>query len=155
MRTAVVELVAWWAVLAATSVMLISSVVPVELLVAALAAAAGAFAARRIRLAVGLRLSPPGGALRAAALLPWSVVRGCAVLIRATSGRADRAGRAAGLRRIELREDAGADWAGFLLAASPDTCVVGITRDGARVCVHGLRHGTTPVERAVARGGGR
>ncbi|MFF3609346.1 hypothetical protein [Streptomyces sp. NPDC002463] len=41
-------------------------------------------------------------------------------------------------RCVRLRSGAGAGWAGTLLAASPDTCVIDVPRDD-EVLVHALR----------------
>ncbi|MFC9588771.1 hypothetical protein [Streptomyces sp. NPDC056944] len=143
------EVVVWWAVLTATTVVLISSVSPVELLVAALAALGAAFAARRMRLAAGVRPQGGRGAVRALVVLPGAIARGLAVLISALVG--DPAG--ARVRRVRLRPGAGAAWAGTLLATSPDTCVIDVLHDD-EVLVHALRPGTGPVEHAVARAEG-
>ncbi|MFI2735753.1 hypothetical protein [Streptomyces sp. NPDC018711] len=137
------EIVVWWAVLTAATVVFISSVSPVELLVAVVAALGGAFAARRIRQAVGGR-----GAGRALLALPGSVVRGLAALTAAlVTGQAG-----ATVRRVRLGPGTGAGWAGTLLATSPDTCVIDVPHD--EVLVHTLRRGAGPMERAVARADG-
>ncbi|BBA95547.1 hypothetical protein RVR_447 [Actinacidiphila reveromycinica] len=125
-RTAVVEVAAWWALLVALDVVLISSVGPVELLVAAVAAAGGALAARRVRRAVRLGRPHGRGAPRAVAALPWSLLRGTAVLARAVLRGGRRPG---GVRRVVLRPGTGAGWAGLLLAASADTCVLTVDED--------------------------
>ncbi|MFF0476426.1 hypothetical protein [Streptomyces sp. NPDC004284] len=143
------EIVVWWAVLTAATVVFISTVSPVELLVAALAALAGAFAARRVRLAVGGRAKGGRGAVRALVALPGSVVRGLAVLTAALV--TDPGG--ATVRRIRLRPGAGAGWAGTMLATAPDTCVLDVPHDD-EVLVHTLSRGPGPMERAVARAGG-
>lgn len=164
-RTAVVEIAAWWLVLLAVTVMLISSVGPVELLVAAVAAMGGALAARRTRRAVGLGWPRGRGAPRAAMALPWSLVRGVAVLARDTFGGGKRPGA---VRRVLLRPGTGAGWAGLLLAASADICVlttdedsdedgngggtrggVGSGRPRTGVRVHALRREPGAVERAL------
>jgi hypothetical protein len=127
-RTAVAEVAAWWVLLAALDVVLISSVNPVELLVAAGAALAGALAAHRLRRAVGIGRPHGRGALRALAALPWSLLRGSAAL----AGAVVRGGRRpGGVRRVVLRPGTGAGGAGLLLAASADTCVLTIDEDGA------------------------
>ncbi|WP_344640864.1 hypothetical protein [Kitasatospora cystarginea] len=144
-RGAVVESAVRFGVLAGVTVVSISSVSPVELLVAAVAAAGGAFAARRLRLAAGVAPGGAQGAVRAAVLVPAGVVRGCGVLTSAlVSGS-----RRAGFGRILLREGVGAGWAGVLLAASPDTCVVEIPEPG-EVLVHELGPGPGPVDGVVA-----
>ncbi|MFE7635285.1 hypothetical protein ACFU7Z_14795 [Kitasatospora sp. NPDC057518] len=146
MLTRLVEIVVWGAVLTGLTVVFISSVSPVELLVAVLAASGGAVAARRMRLAAHVRVGGGRGAVRALLALPGSVVRGLAVLTAAMApGHGD--GR---VRRIRLRPGAGAGWAGTLLAASPDTCVIDVPRDD-EVVVHALRPTPGPVEEAVAR----
>ncbi|MFH8623310.1 hypothetical protein ACH4A8_15620 [Streptomyces vietnamensis] len=145
----VLEIAVWWAVLTAATVVFISSVSPVELVVGALAALGGAFAARRMRLAAGGRAKGGRGAVRALVALPGSVVRGLGVLTAALV--TDPAG--ALVRRVRLRPGAGAGWAGTLLTASPDACVIDVPRDD-EVLVHALRPGAGPVERAVARADG-
>ncbi|WP_435175247.1 hypothetical protein [Actinacidiphila sp. bgisy145] len=161
-RTAVAEVAAWWVLLAALDVVLISSVNPVELLVAAGAALAGAMAAHRLRRAVGIGRPHGRGALRALAALPWSLLRGSAAL----AGAVVRGGRRpGGVRRVVLRPGTGAGGAGLLLAASADTCVLTIDEDGAdgtdgtsaaggarqgaAVRVHALRRAPGAVERAL------
>ncbi|MFH8839004.1 hypothetical protein [Streptomyces sp. NPDC017868] len=145
----VLEIVVWWAVLTAATVVFISSVSPVELLVAVVAALGGAFAARRIRQAVGGRAGGGRGAGRALLALPGSVVRGLAALTAAlVTGQAG-----ATVRRVRLGPGTGAGWAGTLLATSPDTCVIDVPHDD-EVLVHTLRRGAGPMERAVARADG-
>ncbi|MFF7441839.1 hypothetical protein [Streptomyces sp. NPDC008122] len=144
------EIVVWWAVLTATTVVLISTVSPVELLVAVLAAAFAAFAARRMRLAAGGRAKGSRGGARALAALPGSVVRGLGVLV-AVMVTEPAGGK---VRRVRLRTGTGAGWAGTLLAASPDTCVIDVPRDD-EVLVHALSPpGAGAVERAVTRADG-
>jgi hypothetical protein len=167
-RTAVAEVAAWWVLLAALDVVLISSVDPVELLVAAAAALAGALAAHRVRRAVGVGRPHGRGALRALAALPWSLLRGSAALAGAVARGGRRPG---GVRRVVLRPGTGAGGAGLLLAASADTCVLtidedgahgtggsgdadgtaaaGAVRQGAAVRVHALRRAPGAVERAL------
>ncbi|MFD4656851.1 hypothetical protein ACFWP2_14635 [Kitasatospora sp. NPDC058444] len=146
MLTRLVEIVVWGAVLTGLTVVFIGSVSPVELLVAVTAAWGGAVAARRMRLAARVRVGGGRGAVRALLALPGSVVRGLAVLTAAMAP--DHGGGR--VRRIRLRPGAGAGWAGALLAASPDTCVIDVPRDD-EVVVHALRPAPGPVEEAVAR----
>ncbi len=141
---AVVEFVVWWAVLAGLTVVFISSVTPVELLVAGVAAVGGALAAVRMRRIAGVRLTGVRGAVAAVLALPRAVLRGLAVLVAALANPADAA-----VRRIRLRPGADAGWAGVLLGASPDTCVVDVPCPD-EVVVHTLRPGKGPVERALA-----
>ncbi|MFB6605180.1 hypothetical protein ACFCXR_20750 [Streptomyces noursei] len=140
------EIVVWWAVLTGLTVVFISSVSPVEMLVAVLAALGGAVAARRMRLAAGGRVRGCRGAPRALLALPGSVVRGLATLVSAVA--TDPAGGI--VRRVRLRPGASAGWAGTLLGASSETCVIDVPGDG-EVLVHALRVGVGPVEEAVAR----
>ncbi|MFI8461859.1 hypothetical protein [Kitasatospora sp. NPDC085464] len=150
MRGAVVEIAVWFGVLVGMTVVLISSVSPVELLVAGVAASGGALAARRLRLAAGIDPGGARGALRSAARLPGAVLGGCAVLARAVLARALLSGpRQAGLRRVRLRPGVGPGWAATLVAASPDTCVLEIGEHG-EVLVHALGPRPGPVERVVA-----
>ncbi|MFF4759357.1 hypothetical protein [Streptomyces sp. NPDC001292] len=145
-----VEIVVWCAVLIGVTVVSISSVSPVELTVAGLAALGGAFAARRMRLAAGVRVKGVRSAARAAVALPYAIVRGLAVLVSSVAAHPVEAT----VRRVRLRQGAAAAWAGTLITASPDTCVIGIPRDDV-VLVHALRPEAGPVEAAVARTGGR
>ncbi|MBT2408080.1 MULTISPECIES: hypothetical protein [unclassified Streptomyces] len=87
MRSAVVEMFAWWAGLVGVTVVSITSPGPVELAVACAAASAGAFMAYRVRRAADVRLRGTTGALRALALLPLAAVRGCGVLVRVLARR--------------------------------------------------------------------
>lgn len=147
MRVAVLEIAVWSGVLVGMTLILISSVSPVELLVAGVAALGGAFAARRLRLAAGIGLGGARGALRSVVRLPGAVLGGCAVLVRALV----RGPRAAGLRRMRLRPGVGAGWAATLVAASPDTCVLEIgAGERDEVLVHALGSRPGPVERVVA-----
>ncbi|MEU7384572.1 MULTISPECIES: hypothetical protein [unclassified Streptomyces] len=150
MRAATVEIVVWCAVLFGVTVVSISTVSPVELTVAGLASLGAAFAARRMRPAAGVRVRGIRCAARAAVSLPYAVVRGLAVLVSSVAARPVEAS----VRRTRLRPGADAAWAGPLIAASPDTCVIGVPRDDV-VLVHALRPEAGPVEAAVARTGGR
>ncbi|MFF7454694.1 hypothetical protein [Kitasatospora sp. NPDC008115] len=80
MRGAACEIAVWFGVLVATTVVLISSVSPVESLVGGVAALGGALAARRLRLAAGIA---PGGAKGVARY---------AAAVTATTGSAPAAG---------------------------------------------------------------
>ncbi|MGX1547327.1 hypothetical protein [Streptomyces adustus] len=144
---ALVEVVVWWAMLTGLTVVFISSVSPAELLIATLAALGGAVTARRMRLAAYGHVEGDRGALRALVALPGSVVRGMVVLVVALAADPGAGGS---VRRIRLRPGADAGWAGTLLAASPDTCVIGVPRDD-EVVVHALRPKAGPLEKAVAR----
>ncbi|MFJ8351378.1 hypothetical protein ACIQ9J_34440 [Streptomyces sp. NPDC094153] len=140
----------WWAVLTGVTVVSISTVSPVELTVAGLAALAGAFAARRMRPAGGVRVTGFRHAARAALALPYGLARGLAVLVSSVAARPAEAT----VRWVRLRPGADAAWAGTLIAASPDTCVIGIPGDDV-VLVHALRPDAGPVEAAVAGTDGR
>ncbi|MGW5128406.1 hypothetical protein ACWEQ7_31060 [Streptomyces sp. NPDC004069] len=129
-----VEIVVWCGVLVGVTVVSISSVSPVELTVAGLASLGGAFAARRMRLAAGVRVEGARTAARAALSLPYAIARGLAVLAASVAARPVDAT----VRRVRLRPEADAAWAGTLIAASPDTCVIGIPRADV-VLVHALR----------------
>ncbi|MGW1892341.1 hypothetical protein ACWCP6_19110 [Streptomyces sp. NPDC002004] len=146
MRAGLVEIAVWCGVLTAIVVVSISSLSPVELIVAGLSALGAAFAARRMRLATGLGWQGARHAARATALLPGAVLRGCAALLTMMV----RNPEGAVLRRIALRRGVDAGWAGVMLAASPDTCVIDIPRDD-EVLVHALSSGAGPVEMAVRR----
>ncbi|MFD9791464.1 hypothetical protein ACFWXK_11000 [Streptomyces sp. NPDC059070] len=140
-----VEVLVWWAVLTGLTVVLISSVSPVELLVAVASALGGAFTAHRMRRAAGGHLRGGRGAPGALRALPGSVLRGLVAL-----GPALGAGPAgATVRQVRLRPGAGAGWAGTLLAVSPDTCVIDVPADD-EVVVHALRPKAGAVEMAVA-----
>ncbi|MFJ7280183.1 hypothetical protein [Kitasatospora sp. NPDC098663] len=141
-----VEIVLWCAVLLGLTVVSISSVSPAELAVAGVAAVGGAFAARRTRLAAGASVKGTRGAARAVLSLPRAILRGMAALVAAMARRPT----GAMVRRIRLKPGADAHWAGALLAASPDTCVIDVPHDD-EVLVHALRPGAGPVEEAVAR----
>lgn len=153
------EVSAWAAVLFGVTVVSISSVGPVESAVAGAAALGGALAARAVRRAMADVPAGGRGALRAAAVLPWTLLRGLGLLaLAAFRGPAALGARGPGIRRIALREGTGPGWAGLVLAASPDTCVIGADRGqdghGATVAAHVLRQEPTAAERAVARNGG-
>ncbi|MFI6847748.1 hypothetical protein OG535_29685 [Kitasatospora sp. NBC_00085] len=143
-----VEIVVWCAVLLGLTVVLISSVTPVELAVAGVAAVGGALAARRMRLAADAGSTGARCAARSVLSLPRTVVRGLAVLVAAVGRRPS----AAVVRRVRLKPGADASWAGALLAASPDTCVIDVPGND-EVVVHALRPDAGPVEKAVARQG--
>ncbi|MFJ7243019.1 hypothetical protein ACIQWA_00065 [Kitasatospora sp. NPDC098652] len=146
MLARLVELGVWGAVLTGLTVVFIGPVSPVEMVVACVSALGGAFAARGMRLAAGVHLRGGRGAVRALRALPGSVVRGLALLTGAMAP-GHPGGR---VRRVRLRAGAGAGWAGTLLAASPDTCVLDVPNDD-EVIVHALRPKAGPVEEAVAR----
>ncbi|MFK0044091.1 hypothetical protein ACIQU4_08285 [Streptomyces sp. NPDC090741] len=157
MRGAAVEILVWWAVLMGVTVLLISSLSPVELLVAGVAAAGAAVVVRVMRRAADVRVRGTAGALRAVAGLPLAAVRGLAVLTGVVTGRgpgSDRASEpAAGrIRRIPLRDGADPGWAGVVLGWSADTCVIDLPDGRAEAVVHsfGAAPGSGP-ERAVAR----
>ncbi|MDH6129042.1 hypothetical protein [Kitasatospora sp. GP82] len=143
-----VEIVVWCAVLLALTVVSISSVSPVELAVAGVASVGGAVAARRMRLAADAGFTGARRAAGAVLSLPRAVVRGLAVLVAAMT----QCPNAAVVRRIRLKPGADAGWAGALLAASPDTCVIDVPGND-EVVVHALRPEAGPVEEAVARPG--
>ncbi|WP_055588917.1 hypothetical protein [Peterkaempfera griseoplana] len=120
---AVVELGGWLGVLTAVTVVAVSTVTPAELVVAVAAAVCGAVAARTVRRAAGVVV--PGGthrAGRAAAVLPWSMASGVWVLLR-TLARRHRRGA---FRSVRLPEGTDPAWAGVVLAASADTCVLDV-----------------------------
>ncbi|MEU8516427.1 hypothetical protein AB0C76_33310 [Kitasatospora sp. NPDC048722] len=146
MLARLVEIVVWAAALTGLTLVFVGSLSPVELLVACVTALGGAFAARRMRLAADVHVEGGRGAVRALLALPGSVVRGLAALTAATAFDAT----GGSVRRVRLRAGAGAGWAGTLLAASPDTCVIDVPRDD-EVIVHALRPNAGPVEKAVAR----
>jgi len=155
---AIAETVVWGGALFGVTVVSITSVGPVEVAVAGSAALGGALAARAIRRAAEIVPSGGRGALRAAAALPPALLRGCLLLMSATLGGPARLGgpdTGPGFRRIVLREGTGPAWAGLVLAASPDTCVIGMdgvaSVDEVTVGVHVLRQEPNVVERAVAR----
>ncbi|MCX4744926.1 hypothetical protein OG455_05215 [Kitasatospora sp. NBC_01287] len=95
MRGAVMELAVWWVVLVTLTLGLIGPATPVELVAAVLAATAAAGAARRVRRAAGRRPGVGPGVPRALAVLPYALLRGCALLVRALA----RAERPQGVRR--------------------------------------------------------
>ncbi|MEV0533538.1 hypothetical protein [Kitasatospora sp. NPDC050463] len=141
------EIAVWCAVLLGLTLVSISSVSPVELAVAGAAALGGAFAARRMRLAAGSGFrGDPRRAARAVAAVPWAVLRGLAVLVAAMAHRPDDAA----VRHVRLRPGTDAGWAGVLLAAAPDTCVIDVPGND-EVVVHALRPEAGPVEAAVTR----
>ncbi|MGW7442008.1 hypothetical protein [Kitasatospora sp. NPDC054795] len=139
-----VEIVVWCAGLLGLTVVSISSVTPAELAVAGVAAVGGAPAARRMRLAAGAGFTGARCAARSVLSLPRAVVRGLAVLVAAMAHCPETA-----VRRVRLKPGADAGWAGVLLAASPDTCVIDVPGHD-EVVVHALRPDAGPVERAVA-----
>lgn len=167
MRGAAVEILVWWAVLMGVTVVLISSLGPVELLVAGVAAAGAAVVVRFMRRAADVRVRGTAGAPRAVAGLPLAAVRGLAALSGFATGRG--AGRGAGrgpgrgtgrghrpaagrIRRIPLRDGADPGWAGVVLGWSADTCVTDLPEGRAEAVVHSFAAapGGGP-ERAVAR----
>ncbi|MFG2819617.1 hypothetical protein ACGFX4_09340 [Kitasatospora sp. NPDC048365] len=144
------EIAMWFAVLLGVTVVSIGSVSPVELVVAGIAALGGALVARRMRRVAGVQVAGARGAGRAVLALPAAVGRGTAVLVKAV---VRPSGRAAVVREVRLAPGADAGWAGVLVAASPDTCVVDVP-DARGLVVHALGPEPGPVETAVARPGG-
>ncbi|MEV6206247.1 hypothetical protein [Kitasatospora sp. NPDC051914] len=139
------EIAVWWCVLTGLTVVLISTVSPVELLVAALAALGAAFAARAMCLASGTEWRGARRAGRAVIRLPRSVLRGCAALLSALARRDEGGAR---LHRVVLREGSDPGWAGAALAASPDTCVIDMPH-GDDALVHTLGDRPGPMERLL------
>ncbi|MFB7668221.1 hypothetical protein ACFC1R_30600 [Kitasatospora sp. NPDC056138] len=150
MRGAVTEVALWSGVLVIMTVMLISSVSPVELVVAAVTGVGGALCARRVRLAAQVSVTGWRGACRAVLLLlPFALLRGCSVLLRSL-GRRREAPDVWQLVRLHDGTDAG--WAGVLTAASPDTCVVDSPSSG-ELLVHAFHEGGGPLQRALGDSG--
>ncbi|MEC3993890.1 hypothetical protein VSR01_10175 [Actinacidiphila sp. DG2A-62] len=145
LRSAVIEVGAWWAVLCALTVVAVGPLDTVEYVVAVAAGCGAALAVRWVRLAAGVEFGGLRGAGRAALLLPWSVLRGVAVLLAAL---VRPAAVPAGFRRTAVRDGAGPGWAALALAASPDTCVVR-AEDGGAVELHTLGSARSPMERAL------
>ncbi|GAA3481985.1 hypothetical protein [Streptomyces yanii] len=141
-----VEIAVWCAVLLGVTVVFISSVSPVELLVAGLAAVGGAFAARRMRLAAGGGIQSGRGSVCAAVLVPRAILRGLVLLVTTMAEQPQEAT----VRRVRLKPGCAAGWAGVLIATSPDTCVIDVPHDD-EVLVHALRPEAGPVEDAVTR----
>ncbi|KOU16650.1 hypothetical protein ADK52_33240 [Streptomyces sp. WM6372] len=159
MRGAAVEILVWWAVLMGVTVVLISSLGPVELLVAGVAAAGAAVVVRFMRRAADVRVRGTAGAPRAVAGLPLAAVRGLAALSGFATGRGPGRGTGRGhrpaagrIRRIPLRDGADPGWAGVVLGWSADTCVTDLPEGRAEAVVHSFAAapGGGP-ERAVAR----
>lgn len=150
LRSAVIEVAAWWAVLCALTVVAVGPLDTVEYVVAVAAGCGAALAVRWVRLAAGVDVGGLRGAGRAALLLPWSVLRGFAVLLVAL---VRPAAAPAGLRRTAVRDGAGPGWAALALAASPDTCVVR-AEDGGAVVLHTLGAARSPMERALTEAAG-
>lgn len=143
---ALAEITAWWAVLTGLTLICISTVSVAELAVAVAAALGGALAARRIRRAAGVRIHGATGAAATALRLPGAVLAGSARLaVSLVHGR-----REAGLHRVRLRAGADAGWAGLVMGASPDTCVVEVTRPD-ELLVHRLGSSPGSLERVLSR----
>ncbi|MEU9303565.1 hypothetical protein [Streptomyces sp. NPDC048269] len=154
MRGTVVETACWWAVLAGVSLVVVSSLSPVELAVAGSGAAGAALVAVRTRRAAGVRVRGTAGALRALGVLPFTAARGCATLVRVLVPVLLRRGPGSGrVRRIRLREGTDAGWAATALGWSADTCVLDVPEGTAEVVVHTVDGGGA-IERAVARRSG-
>ncbi|MEW1910058.1 hypothetical protein AB0442_16645 [Kitasatospora sp. NPDC085895] len=144
------EIAVWWGALTGLTVLLISTVSPVELLVAATAALGAACAARAMRRAAGVRWRGAHGAGRAVLLLPWAVLRGCGTLLAAAVRRPEDAV----LRRTAVRRGTDPGWAGIVLAASPDTCVLDMPHEDDPL-LHTLDRRPGPVEKTVTDPGER
>ncbi|WP_328321476.1 hypothetical protein [Streptomyces sp. NBC_00388] len=148
-----VTLLGWWAFLFLLYTVLITSVSQLELAVGAGAAALGAVAAEGLR-----RAEQPRGGVRgllaAGASLPAALLRECAqllgVVVRVLAGR-PVPGTTATFR---LEPGVSPGWAAVLLAASPGSCVVDISKagspgTGAELTVHLLGSAVPGVERAL------
>ncbi|MEV8098230.1 hypothetical protein [Kitasatospora sp. NPDC085879] len=146
-----VETAVWWAALTGVTVVSISTVSPVETLVAATAALGAACTARAMRRAAGVGWRGARGAGQAVLRLPWAVPCGCAALSAAVVRRRDDG---ATVRRTVLREGADPGWAAVVLAASPDTCVLDLPHEDDPL-LHTLDRCPGPVEQAVTDPGER
>lgn len=145
LRAAVIEVGAWWAVLCALTVVAVGPLDTVEYVVAVAAGCGAALAVRWVRRTAGVELGGVRGAGRAVLLLPWSLLRGFALLLVALV----RPGAVpTQFRRAAVRDGAGAGWAGLALAASPDTCVVRAEGRGD-IELHTLGSAPGPMERAL------
>ncbi|MCU7826732.1 hypothetical protein [Kitasatospora sp. DSM 101779] len=139
-----VEIAVWWGALTGLTVVLISTVSPVELLVAATAALGAAVTARAMRRAAGVRWRGGRGAARAVLHLPWAVLHGCGTLLAAAVRRPGRAT----VRRTTVQQGTEPGWAGVVLAASPDTCVLDMPHEDDPL-LHTLGGRPGPAEQAV------
>jgi hypothetical protein len=155
----VVEVLAWWLVLAVVDVLFISTVSALELVVAAGGAVIAAVAARAVRTASGARL---GGTRRwGAAALAWpgavlsDLVRLWWATARALGGRSSEGS----LQTMTLSSGTGAAWACALLSATPGAYVVDVrgTRGAAPaaqtdVVAHFLTDDRTHLEDVLTEG---
>lgn len=153
------DVLAWWVVLTALYVVLISDVTPLELAVGGGGAIPAAYAAHALRGSGGT----PGGRARAArALLAWpgTLLVDTARLTVLTLRGAVRPGTVKGrFRTVELGPDTHPGWASALLSAAPGTYVVDVRprsgggRDrGPTLLVHALPGPASAVERALTGG---
>ncbi|MGW2648820.1 hypothetical protein ACWC2T_28835 [Streptomyces sp. NPDC001393] len=125
-RAALGEVLAWWVVLVVVNVLFISTVSPLELVVAAGGALIAAVAARAVHSASGARL---GGTRRwGAAALAWpgavltDLSRLCLATARALGGHSSQGS----LKIMTLSPGTGAAWACALLSSTPGAYVVDV-----------------------------
>ncbi|MFF9197735.1 hypothetical protein ACF09L_21255 [Streptomyces sp. NPDC014779] len=145
------EVLSWWALLLVLQVLLIGSVSPIELAVAAGGALVAALAARAVRVAAGTRLGGTAGWAHALLLWPAALVTDTWRLARAvvrTLGGHRVVGR---FVTIRWRPGTGGAWAGGLLSATPGVYVVD-QGPGRSALAHTLPGGAGALETALTTG---
>jgi hypothetical protein len=153
---AVVNIVAWWAVLFVLNLMFISTVSELELVVAAATGLLAAVAACAVINASGTAGNRGGPWARALLAWPGAVLadtgRLAVATVRTTRGRRFR-GR---FQKVELKAGTGTAWACALLSATPGAYVVDV-RPGAAgfgdvLTLHVLGDTATALERILTGG---
>ncbi|HEX5119778.1 MAG TPA: Na+/H+ antiporter subunit E [Pseudonocardiaceae bacterium] len=150
------ETVAWWAVLVLVWLATLNSFSLAELAAAAVLAVPGAWVARRVRLAAGIRWSLRARWARWLLYLPWALVhdtyRMLMLAVRRDDPDDDR------FATVALDEPAGADrragWeaaATTVLAAAPGSVVADAGEEHDHLVIHQPPVGDTGLRRAVTR----
>ncbi|MDI5962579.1 hypothetical protein [Streptantibioticus silvisoli] len=124
------EVAAWWLVLTALYLVLISDVTPLEFAVGAAGAVLAAVAARLARTAAEAGTGGGGRALAAALHWPAALLTDTARLAAVTAGVLCGRPAPGRFRVLRLRPGTGAAWAGALLSATPGAYVVDVGRYG-------------------------
>lgn len=150
MGRAIGELAGWWLLLLALYLVFISTVNPLELLVGAVGAAAGAVAAGAVRRAAGARSGPLGRLTAAVAAWPGTLLAETAGLAAAVAGTLRGRPPHGSLRRLRLRRTAGSSWAAALLSSTPGSCVLEARED--ELTVHLLDGRPSALQRTLEEG---
>ncbi|MDI5969210.1 hypothetical protein POF50_007605 [Streptomyces sp. SL13] len=124
------EVAAWWLVLTALYLVLISDVTLLEFAVGAAGAVLAAVAARLARTAAEAGTGGGGRALAAALHWPAALLTDTARLAAVTAGVLCGRPAPGCFRVLRLRPGTGAAWAGALLSATPGAYVVDVGRYG-------------------------